>query len=490
MSREALIVGVDVATQAVRTVCCDPDGTVLATGAADLPAPKRPAAGRAEQDARSWWPATRAALREMTSSLDRRSRRISALAIAATSGTLVLVDKHGDPVGPGVMYDDRRGEREAERAQAAAEERWRRLGLRISPTFSLPKLAVLVREDRARDAAYVCHTPDLLTWRLVGARTPTDWSHALKTGYDALVGGWAEEAFEALEIDLDLLPEVLPPTTRVGAVSREAAAETGLPEGCEVRLGMTDSCAGQVACGTSEPGQFVSVLGTTLVLKGVTEELVRDPSGAVYSHRHPDGYWLPGGASSTGGEALLDYPRERLDDLNRGAEENGPASFLCYPLRREGERFPFVESEASGFSDGEPRDEIDGYRAALEGVAFCERLGYDHLARLGAVPEPPIATAGGGNKSRIWLRIRATVLGWPLQLAEQATTSFGASVLAAAGGVHPNLATAAERMVRVTETIEPVEQEREPLAERYSELVAALAKRGWIDSQLRTAAGG
>jgi ribulose kinase len=82
------------------------------------------------------------------------------------------------------------------------------------------------------------------------------------------------------------------------------------------------------------------------------------------------------------------------------------------------------------------------------------------------------------------------VLGWPLQLTEQATTSFGASLLAAAGSVHPDLATASERMVRVTDTVEPVEQEREPLAERYSEMVSALANRGWIDDQLHAAAGG
>ncbi len=67
---------------------------------------------------------------------------------------------------------------------------------------------------------------------------------------------------------------------------------------------MTDGCAGQIATGAVEPGQFVGVLGTTYVLKGVTRELVTDPAGALYSHRHPDGWWLPGGASNTGGEAL------------------------------------------------------------------------------------------------------------------------------------------------------------------------------------------
>ena len=52
------------------------------------------------------------------------------------------------------------------------------------------------------------------------------------------------------------------------------------------------------------PGDWNSTLGTTLVLKGVSAALLRDPLGRLYCHRHPDGYWLPGGASSTGADCL------------------------------------------------------------------------------------------------------------------------------------------------------------------------------------------
>ena len=98
----------------------------------------------------------------------------------------------------------------------------------------------------------------------------------------------------ALAIPVDLLPEVRRPTEVVGLVSEEAAAASGLPAGCQVRLGTTDACAAQLAAGAGAPGRFVSVLGSTLVLKGASRELVVDPEGAVYSHRHPDGWWLAG----------------------------------------------------------------------------------------------------------------------------------------------------------------------------------------------------
>ena len=65
------------------------------------------------------------------------------------------------------------------------------------------------------------------------------------------------------------------------------------------------------------------MLGTTLVLKGVTPDLIKDPSGVVYSHRSPDGNWLPGGASSVGAGVILQAFRRarsgRARDKGRSA---------------------------------------------------------------------------------------------------------------------------------------------------------------------------
>ncbi|WP_244317862.1 FGGY-family carbohydrate kinase, partial [Streptomyces chryseus] len=270
--------------------------------------------------------------------------------------------------------------------------------------------------------------------------------------------------------------------SEAGTVSAEAAAETGLPVGCRVRLGMTDGCAGQIATGAVEPGQFVGVLGTTYVLKGVTRELVTDPSGALYSHRHPDGWWLPGGASNTGGEALSAVDPARLPGLDAAADARGPASCLNYPLRRDGERFPFVSGDARGFVAGTPRDEADGHRAALEGVAFLERLALERVRALGVEVRGPLHAAGGGSRSDLWTRIRATVLGRPLRVAERAQTAFGAALLAAAGTLHPDLTASAAAMTAAGRAVEPVERERAALDESYERFVAQLRARGWLDA--------
>src|SRR5437763_3923685 len=319
MSSE-LIAGVDIATANVRVQIHDQSGVVVAAASRRLPEPVRSPGGRSEQDANSWWPATRDCLVKCTQDLGARSREIAALAIAATSGTVALAGRDGQAVTPALMYDDRRAGPEALTAGHVGADRWKRTGITPSAGSGLARIARLASE-RPGGAVRVCHTPDLVAWNLVGHPVPTDTSHALKSGYDPVVGEWASEVFEALRVPAELLPEVVRPTAVLGVVDARAAEATGLPVGGEVRAGMTDGRAGQLATGAVDVGQFVTVRGTTMVLKGVSEKLVHDPAGAVYSHLHPDGVWLPGGAANVGGSALSDVDTDGLAALDAAAEK-------------------------------------------------------------------------------------------------------------------------------------------------------------------------
>jgi sugar (pentulose or hexulose) kinase len=476
-----VVVGVDVATAHVRAVAADGDGGRLAEATAALPSPVIPRPGRAEQDAGAWWPALVRVLRELTATLGDRARIVVALAVCGTSGTVVALDGGGRPLGPALLYSDQRAVDEAAVAQAAGEERWRRLGLRIQPTFGLPKLAWLVRVyPHARRLA---HVPDVLVERLTGHTPPTDWSHALKSGYDPDRHEWAAEALAALGLRRELLPDVLAPTASAGLVTEVASHATGLPAGCEVRLGMTDACAAQLAAGVAEPGQFVSVLGSTLAIKGVSQDLVVDPAGVVYSHRHPDGWWMPGGASNVGARILTEaFAGRDLTELDGRAARHGPASAVTYPLLGRGERFPFSVPAAEGFWLGEPADEVERYRAILEGVAFVERLAFERLASLGLASPSPVTVAGGGSCSTAWNRIRATALGQAVVAKPAATTALGACILAASGTLHPDVAAATRSMSAPGDDVQPEhDAAREALDRNYERLVAALHDRGWLE---------
>ena len=161
---------------------------------------------------------------------------------------------------------------------------------------------------------------------------------------------------------------------------------------------MTDGCASQISSGAAAPGQYNTTIGTTMVVKGVSEQLLLDPAGRIYCHRHPQGWWLPGGASNTGAECLaVEFGPDETERRSARALQHSPTRVVCYPLLGRGERFPFMRPEAAGFVLGTPRDRDELFCAYLEGVACLERLAFETLEGLGARVGDTIYSAGGGH---------------------------------------------------------------------------------------------
>jgi sugar (pentulose or hexulose) kinase len=463
----------------------DGDGSLVGHGTAALTSHRT--GRRHEQDPDQWWRALGAAFGPALRGL--AAQRVRGLAICSTSGSFLLAGPDRRPRTPALMYDDGRATAEAADVAVAGESLWSSLGYAMQPSWALPRLVWLLRHDPAlrADAAAgrlrLLHCADFLAGRLTGGPVATDWSHALKSGYDVDALRWPDTVLDRLGVPAALLPDVVRPGTPIGVVGAEGAAHTGLPQGVTVHAGLTDGCAAQVAAGALTPGSWNSVLGTTLVLKGVTERRIADPGGAMYSHRHPDGGWLPGGASSVGAGVLrARYPGRDLAALDALAERHRPSSGLIYPLAGRGERFPFVAPDARPFEVGVFADEGDRYAAVLQGVAFVERLSFAYLDLLGAPITGPVSITGGGSRSPHWSRLRADVLGRPLTLPRHPEPAFGMAVVAA-GGAGP-LRTAAEAMVRPGEVITPTRDGPGRLAPAYARFVAELADRGHLDPQL------
>ncbi|GAA3310930.1 hypothetical protein GCM10020295_79300 [Streptomyces cinereospinus] len=271
------------------------------------------------------------------------------------------------------------------------------------------------------------------------------------------------------------------PGTVLGEVADAAAATTGIPAGTPIVAGMTDGCAAQLGAGALSPGAWNSVLGTTLVLKGAVEHVVRDPGGVVYCHRGPGGTWLPGGASSSGAGILSRrFPGADLASLTERAARTGSTA-VTYPLAAErGERFPFRAPDAVPFTLGETAGDAEAFHACLLGVACVERLCFDRLDHLGADVSGPLTMTGGAVRNRYWTQLRVDVLGRPAALPEQAESAVGMAVLAAtAGGV--TLPQAAAAMVRTGAELTPDPARTARLLPVYLRFVDELAGRGLLE---------
>ncbi|MFI9587071.1 FGGY-family carbohydrate kinase [Streptomyces sp. NPDC052236] len=482
--------GIDVGTQGARAVVVDSFGVLLGRGSAPLSRAVQRSGVHHEQDPRLWWSALCAATRAATASLGgRRGRPLGALAIDSTSGTVLVQDRAGAARGPALMYDDGRAAVQARRVQEAGEQVWSSLGYRIQRTWALPKVCWLLDQGAVGDGDTVVHQADHLAARLTGHTVATDTSHALKTGYDLVRLTWPQEVLAALRVPAGVLPSVVAPGTVLGTVSQGAAAQTGIPEGTPVKAGMTDGCAAQISARALTPGAWTSALGTTLVVKGCTAELLKDPSGVVYCHRNPDGGWLPGGASSTGaGVIAREFAGADLDDLTRcaAARDPEPAPGVTYPLTGTGERFPFLAAEATGFREGVSDDPVVRFAGVLQGIAFLERLAYDVLGGLGADTTGPMTFSGGATRNHYWNQLRADVLGRPALLPSMVEAALGMAVLAAAPP--GRLARTAESMVRVKQVLEPDNERGARFEDAYDRFRTRLVDRGWLDARWLVAA--
>ncbi|GAA3823930.1 FGGY-family carbohydrate kinase [Streptomyces coacervatus] len=461
--REAWL-GIDLGTQSVRVLAVTGDGTVLGSGSAPLGGSR--VGERHEQDPGEWWKGVCTASQAAIGSLS--GVRIAGLAVCGTSGTVLLTDAEGQPLSPGLMYDDGRAAAEAASARAA--------GLAVQDTWALPKARWLVETyGRGR----ITHQPDVITARLVGKPVPTDSSHALKTAYDVEREAWPD----VMGLPREALPDVVRPGTRLGEVCPAAAEATGIPAGTPVIAGMTDGCAAQIASGALRPGSWNSVLGTTLVLKGASPTPVHDPTGVVYNHLAPDGSWLPGGASSVGA-GVLTAAFAGVDPvaMDERAAAYEPSGAVAYPLVSPGERFPFLAPHASALMLGEPDGEADLWAALLQGVAFTERLCLDYLHHLGAPLDGPLTFTGGGARSPYWNQLRADILGRPARVPAQTEPALGMAALAAHGTGAGSLVDITDRMVRIRTVLEPDPDRTALFAEPYARLVDELAARGWLSA--------
>jgi D-ribulokinase len=396
----ACVIGIDVGTSGVRAAALDERGALIGSAAAvsmtDFGDPAVPD---------TWWRSVRVALAGLGGACDLS--RVRGLAVDGTSGTMLAVDRLGEPVGAARMYDEPCDDEAVMRALAdhAPPDSAAR-----GATSGLAR--VLMMQDRP-GAERLLHQADWIAGKLSGRFDRSDWNNALKTGYDPVAARWPEWIKRA-GADVTKLPVVLEPGAPIGPASPEAVA-LGLPASAIVHAGTTDGCASFLATGAAQAGDGVTALGSTLVVKLLSDRPLFAPEFGIYSHRI-GAVWLAGGASNTGGKVIEHFfPRERLAALSAGLRPEAPTGLDYYPLLRPGERFPINDPALAPRLEPRPKDETVFFQAILEGIAAVEALAYARLAELGAPAPRSIRTVGGGAGNAGWTKIRERKLGVPFE---------------------------------------------------------------------------
>ena len=370
----------------------------------------------------------RAALIQLISQipLDQRAA-LHSLAICGTSATVVLANAAGDAISSPLIYSDTR---------ATAEAKWLRAfapagSVTLTPSSSLAKLVWIAKQPGFSAAHYLAHQADWLALQLHGYPGQSDYHNALKLGYDVEALSWPPwiKDFDFAGV----LPAVHAPGASIARINKAVAKELQLNPDCTVRAGTTDSIAAFLASGARIPGEAVTSLGSTLVLKLISPTPIEDTQHGIYSHRFGD-LWLSGGASNSGGAVLKAFfDAEELATLSSHIDPSLPALHRYYPLLIPGERFPINDPLLPPQLGPRPESDVQFLHCLFEGIANIEARGYELLEKLGGTPLTKIFSAGRGAENAAYRVIRERVIGKTIVRAAHIDAAFGAALLAKMG---------------------------------------------------------
>ncbi len=208
---------IDVGTSSVRGSIVGADTTVAHIHRRAV-LPRTPAPGFVELDAAEM----AGAVMEVAHAALADGGPVDAVGIANQRSTTILWDRRtGEPVGPGIGWQDQRTVMMCLALQAQ--------GLRLSPSSSATKLAYLLDTydpERTRDLCF--GTVDTwVAWTLSGgALHVTDLSNAGVTGLMRMDGaGWDQSVLDTLRIPPAVMPEIVDSSAMIG----DAGALPGSP---------------------------------------------------------------------------------------------------------------------------------------------------------------------------------------------------------------------------------------------------------------------
>ena len=424
------LMGLDLGTSAIKGVVVDEQGNEVAA-AEKRTTLEHPEEGWVESDPEQHYRDICEVIRDLVATAPGD---VAALAMSAASGNTLLTDGDGRPLTPIISWMDQRAAQNLPNAlkTLSAKAVHQISGWPCVDQFPLAHLAWL-RENRGdlfRAAEHCGMNTDWILFRLTG-----NWimDHSTATTFllqDQVTGSYHPPFLNLLDIPEESLSPLADSGVLAGALTREAARDTGLSVGTAVITGCFDHPSAARSVNVVEPGTLMLSCGTSWV--GFFPEMDREkiidagllcdpfltehggPWGAIFSvpyiGRAID--WYVDNVIALG-------KSDRLRIFDDSAAEASPgAGGLQIDLREPPRKIAASRCDIS--------------RAVMEGAATLLNGKIQELAARGMRFEGAVMV-GGPSRSPVWPGIVGEITGLKLSVGSAHAGAQGAAILAGEG---------------------------------------------------------
>ena len=472
-----LYVGIDLGTSAVKLLLMDETGHIHKIVSKEYPL-YFPNPGWSEQKPEDWYEQSMAGLKELLSECDKS--KVAGISFGGQMHGLVILDSDDNVIRPALLWNDGRTYEECDYLNnVIGKDKLSEYTANISFTgFTAPKILWVKNKEPENFAriAKIMLPKDYLAYKLSGVHC-TDVSDA--SGmllFDVKNRCWSKEMIEICDVKEEQLARVFESYEVVGTLKPDVADELGLSTDVKIIAGAGDNAAAAVGTGTVGDGRCNISLGTSGTIFISSDRFGVDENNALHSFAHADGHYHLMGCMLSAASCNKWWMEEIMQTKDFAGEQKAIEKlgenhvyFLPYLM---GERSPHNNPNARGTFIGMTMDttRADMYQAVLEGVGFALRDSFEVAKSLGIKIERT-KICGGGAKSPLWKKIIANILGIKVDIIEsEEGPGYGGAMLAAVGcGEFASVEEAADKLVKVIDTVEPDAELTAKYDERYNQ---------------------
>ncbi len=497
MDKTGYVLGIDLGTGGARVGIFDLKGTPIVFCSEKISL-YTPSSGRAEQDANEWWEAICNASKKAIATSKINPSDIRGMSLDTTCCTVLLSGDDMIPLRKAIMWMDVRASEQAKQISESGHNALKYNGYGMVSAESLPAKALWIKKnepDLWNKATRFYECADWLIYKLTGKFTASINCASARWYYNSEEGGYPADFYEKIGLEdlIQKLPsQVLPMGEFVGGLTAQAAEELGLKEGIPVGEGGADAFVGVIGLNAVKPGKLTLITGSShLHVAQVTEPIHCKGIWGSYPDCIVKGLQMvEGGQTSTGsiiewfvnnfckvtkeqaeksGKSVYDLLNEEAEKLPVGADGLIALDFF------QGNRTPYVDPDVRGMFYGLSLNHTPAhmYRAIIESICYGTEAIIE-IFRQANFDLSEIVISGGAVKSRLWMQAHADISNIPITVPKVTEgPCLGSAILGAvAGGVYPDIQTAAENMTSIDYVIKPNPQRHEQYRffyEKYKE---------------------